>query len=203
MIALGLAGSDFALHRLRRRDATAQALAVERAPLDFRDVEPASVFGRVMDFEALGQTNGLRLTGTFRRARRGQQRLAPLVAAGTHRVTRVSWRCRWSGRAASVVCRKWLSLCQSSAKMAAGDESQSLHRKSSNSIAGLKRPAPRRAWCVEAGSSCWPTGARAVKPSAKVCKSVNPPAGFGRSDSSRASRGRGRRSPQVGDAKGR
>jgi hypothetical protein len=37
------------------RDSAAQALAVEGAEFDFCDVEPAAVFGRVVDFETIGQ----------------------------------------------------------------------------------------------------------------------------------------------------
>ena len=58
LVAVGLPGNDFAAHRLGRRDATMQALAVERAQFDFRDVQPAAVLGCVMDFEALGETPG-------------------------------------------------------------------------------------------------------------------------------------------------
>ena len=60
MVAVGLPSRDFASHFLGRRDATTQALAVDRTQFDFRDVQPAAVLGCVMDFEALDQTPGFR-----------------------------------------------------------------------------------------------------------------------------------------------
>src|SRR5687767_11578999 len=58
MVAVGLPGSNVSSHLFGRGDATAEALAVECAQFDFRDVQPTAVLGRVVDFEALGQTTG-------------------------------------------------------------------------------------------------------------------------------------------------
>ena len=59
---------DLAAHRLEVGDASIQALPAQCAQLDFCNVEPAAVLGRVVDFQALGQRQRqLRLVGRVQR----------------------------------------------------------------------------------------------------------------------------------------
>ena len=55
---MSLPRGDLAAQGVEVGDATVEALAVERAQLDLGDVQPASVLGSVVDFEALGQALG-------------------------------------------------------------------------------------------------------------------------------------------------
>src|SRR4029077_19327426 len=57
-ISLSLPSGDFGLELFRIIDATIEALAAQHADLDFHHVEPAGVFGGVVELEAAQDASG-------------------------------------------------------------------------------------------------------------------------------------------------
>jgi len=58
-VAVFQPGENFTTHGAEVRELAGQTLTAECAQLDFGDVQPTAVLGRVMDFQAFGQATGL------------------------------------------------------------------------------------------------------------------------------------------------